>query len=302
VHTYTTLIEDCRKNEDPAILKEKAHRTIMERLKNTETTIWSDGSVQENQENGGSGAVICWANNDKTMVKEPAGVWSSSYNAEFIALNAGLKEAMENPKWKNIKSVGICLDNRGVIQRLEEGHIGAEKSIESETWQTLNRARNKTIIIQWVPSHVGIEANEVADLAAKEASLLPQDLVHVDLNMAKNKVDTTITKSWEHKHNEWKRSKTKEKSIPRNLRTELARYRTGHSLHLRSYRHKIGLAESALCEDCGEEDETLHHNLLKCPRWEKQRREAFDPDKWHHSKITAKQLLKFLGAIWRIRA
>jgi hypothetical protein len=36
------------------------------------------------------------------------------------------------------------------------------------------------------------------------------------------------------------------------------------------YLHKIGAAETDTC-DCGQEEETVHHFLFRCTRWDEQR-------------------------------
>ena len=61
--------------------------------------------------------------------------------------------------------------------------------------------------------------------------------------------------------------------LTRRESVETARLRTGHSLLLRAYRHRIGLDDSDICPVCEEEPETLEHLLSECPaharlRWD----------------------------------
>ena len=214
----------------------------------------------------------------------------------------GLKRAMENSKWREINTVGICLDNRGVIQKIEDGHLDADTKIENDTWKTLKEATDKTIIIQWVPGHVGVDENEMADRVAKEATSLDQRDVPIELNLIKNKVKQIITSSWVSKHTNWRKTKDDEKGIPRSVRIELARYRTGHSLLLKRYKNKVGLTADATCDDCQEEDETMEHNLLRCPRWITQRVAELGHHQPDTRTIPATKLLNYLKAIGRIRA
>ena len=51
----------------------------------------------------------------------------------------------------------------------------------------------------------------------------------------------------------------------RHTEVMVARLRSGHSLHLASYRARRGLGESPTCPRCGEEDEDLEHWFRKCP-------------------------------------
>ena len=55
-----------------------------------------------------------------------------------------------------------------------------------------------------------------------------------------------------------------ERSLPRHHRTTLAQLRSGHCSRLRSYQHRIGVAESAACPECDTAPHTVHH-LFECP-------------------------------------
>jgi hypothetical protein len=59
-------------------------------------------------------------------------------------------------------------------------------------------------------------------------------------------------------------------SLDREKASILAQLRTGHA-RLNGYLHRIGKTESDLCE-CGSERETIPHFLLRCIRWNGQRR------------------------------
>jgi len=221
------------------------------------------------QENGGSGAIIVWGNGDSTVTKASAGKWCSSFNAELIALTIGIQKAMEDPRWSDSKTISICLDNRGVVQKLKNGHHNANTNNENELWNILNNMSDKQI-------------------------------TPIDLETVKNKVKTTITNNWKQANSEWKYNKLEEKAIPRQTRTEIARYRTGHTMLLKHYRHKIGREEDDICWDCQEAPETLEHNLLHCPKWSLQRLQAFGSFNPDQKQIPALMLLAYLRAIGRI--
>ncbi|KAJ5288337.1 hypothetical protein N7508_011112 [Penicillium antarcticum] len=68
-------------------------------------------------------------------------------------------------------------------------------------------------------------------------------------------------------------------SLDREKASILAQLRTGHA-RLNGYLHRIGKTDSDLCE-CGVERETVPHFLLRCTRWNEQRRaliEAVGPN------------------------
>ena len=54
-----------------------------------------------------------------------------------------------------------------------------------------------------------------------------------------------------------------ERSLPRHHRTTLAQLRSGHCSRLRSYQHRIGIAESAACPECDAAPHTVHH-IFEC--------------------------------------
>lgn len=59
-------------------------------------------------------------------------------------------------------------------------------------------------------------------------------------------------------------------SLDREKASILAQLRTGHAI-LNGHLHQIGKTDSDLCE-CSIERETVPHFLLRCTRWNKQRR------------------------------
>lgn len=59
-------------------------------------------------------------------------------------------------------------------------------------------------------------------------------------------------------------------NLDREKASILAQLRTGHA-RLNGYLHRIGKTDSDVCE-CGVERETVPHFLLRCTRWDEQRR------------------------------
>jgi hypothetical protein len=58
--------------------------------------------------------------------------------------------------------------------------------------------------------------------------------------------------------------------LPREHGTLIFQLRTGH-VALNKYLHRIGKAPSAKCQECNTYEETVHHFLLVCPRFARQR-------------------------------
>jgi len=194
--------------------------------------VWTDGSVEEDQCNGGSGAIIVWKNNMPIEVNAPAGKWCSSYSAELQAVNIALENINADRRANNIKQITICLDNRGVITKLSGGPMKITSESEDKCWLLLKQltSRGTHIVFQWVPSHVGIEHNELVDSTAKNATKLNQEGVKIDFSTIKARIKKTITRNWCTSKSRWKYNREAEKTLTREERSEVSRFRTGASL------------------------------------------------------------------------
>jgi hypothetical protein len=61
------------------------------------------------------------------------------------------------------------------------------------------------------------------------------------------------------------------KNMPRRHTSLLIQLRMGH-VALNKHLHKIGKADSPLCPACQSTQETMHHNLFRCPAFSEQRK------------------------------
>ncbi|UYV74311.1 hypothetical protein LAZ67_11002979 [Cordylochernes scorpioides] len=71
-------------------------------------------------------------------------------------------------------SEGIIIysDSRSALEAIQKGNTGITQKIHSLLTQL--EILEKNCILQWIPAHVGIEGNEMADELAKEARKLSQ--------------------------------------------------------------------------------------------------------------------------------
>ena len=74
----------------------------------------------------------------------------------------------------------INTDNQASIQAIEDPrkHSGQAFVIAVIQWISLFREEGYTIELHWIPAHIGIEGNEIADKEAKEATGWRQKTVH----------------------------------------------------------------------------------------------------------------------------
>lgn len=132
--------------------------------------------------------------------------------------------------------------------------------------------------LQWVPSHVGIQGNEIADATARLALQAPvleyhpiqASTLHLLLSRAcRQKWDDRLSVYLPHtslgmyrtdsSSQPWVRART------RVLDTALTKLRIGH-VGLNAHLHRLRLVDSPRCKWCLYQDETIKHYLLECYR------------------------------------
>ncbi|XP_069192215.1 uncharacterized protein [Procambarus clarkii] len=136
-----------------------------------------------------------------------------------------------------------------------------------------------SIYLQWVPSHVGIKGNEVADAAAGMAHALHDSTnVTLDLSEILPQLRAACLASWEAMMEPALRSSSlaglREDSSPRPwtrhhsrlFDTAITRLRIGHTC-LAAHLHRLRLVDSPYCQWCLTQEDTVEHLLLHCPRF-----------------------------------
>ena len=108
---------------------------------------------------------------DKTLTAA-AGCLSGSFRAEAVALLEAMKEIQKSHK----KRIVIFTDSKALLQKLKSGTSHLELGVLKECIRLLKKLEQQKsqIITQWIPSHIGLEGNEMADRMANEARTLDQ--------------------------------------------------------------------------------------------------------------------------------
>ena len=110
----------------------------------------------------------------------PVGKRSSNYRAEVHALIEAARHLIDMGEQN--RNIALLTDSLSALQALS----GSTDNCIRQLQDGLNiLSQHKYVILPWVPAHVGIQGNEVADKLAKAGSQKPQPNAPVSYNEAK---------------------------------------------------------------------------------------------------------------------
>lgn len=162
--------------------------------------------------------------------------------------------------------------------KLKRGPGGQDDEAGDNIWTCLDRISEKgrRISIQWIPSHCGIEGNEMADRLADQGSRLDQSDVGLPLRVAKSNLRRTRRRTRGLPANQLGTRGRPPEHLCREGEVAAAQLKTGHSYLLKAYRHRLGKETDPICIECEDQvPETAEHLLCTCPRWTALRTRAF---------------------------
>jgi hypothetical protein len=158
---------------------------------------------------------------------------------------------------------------------------------------------NFDVTLRWSPGHEDIHGNEMADIEAKKAATsrdnnspredLPNYLRHGSLPLS---ISALKQAHHQETHTRWTRLWTKSPryarfqqidpnvinrafikltaNFPKRLTGLLMTLRSQH-IPLNRHLHRINKTENPHCPHCPDTEETVHHYLLECPHYQRQR-------------------------------
>ena len=223
-----------KKKTHPVTFKEKFEEILEEFPEHI--CIYTDGSKEYNSTT--SAAII----NTETKKTKRLPKDSSIFSAEIHAINLALDliEGKEDLKYI------IFTDSQSTILAIKSKKTN--NPLIADLLTKFQKLKNKTdIILCWVPSHIGIQGNELADTAAKSAHNNPVDptfkIPHTDI---KRSINVYTHSKWQNYWNKFPNNKlykimpkiTKWKNDQKNNRKKdviLTRLRIGHTHLTHSY-------------------------------------------------------------------
>ena len=232
--------------------------------------IYTDGSASEGRMKGGAAAVVTKGTFEEPEVVErikvAAGKWCSSYQAEMIAMEKALSWLESKAyEWHTAR---IVTDSKSSLESMKKFKYGTKNVLLRRVYQLLSNLTG-TLQLVWVPSHCGIPGNDLADTLANEAAMMDQEETGWLFEVAKARIwNRNERKPIEHDrvrrtYPEGKLGEELEELV-KEEEISFRRFRTGHSLELKSYKHRLGLTDDDLCRLCGEEAETTEHVIMNC--------------------------------------
>lgn len=188
----------------------------------------------------------------------------------FTAELTAIKEAMKYGISENLEYLTICTDSRSAIEALKRTN---PKNPIAKDVRAFTNFFPYGIKVCWVPSHIGINANEIADKEAKRAvenlEFATQSIPRSDFkSIIKRKVYAKWKQEWEQvQNNKYRSIAVKPGPLPcaysgnRQWERTLARLRMGHS-HL-THGHLMSRDAPPECDHCGDQL-TIKHVLSEC--------------------------------------
>jgi len=199
------------------------------------------------------------------------------YTAELIAIKQCLIwiQNMQG-KLKDGTEIVIFSDSKSALESIKSEKSKLRPNLLLDIMDTITKLNSKIILV-WIPAHVGLSGNEVADQLAKSA------LQHskIDLNIKfearelYSMVDNYVLKCWQSEwtssqsttaYRSWHKSVSNSIKHSENTRQHqvlITRLRLG-ACGLNHHLCRIGCHDNGYCINCNVA-ETVEHFLLDCP-------------------------------------
>ena len=244
------------------------------------------------------------------------GLHAEVFDAELFALEKAFKLAF-NKIFFFTKDIWIFSDSQAAIQRLQKSSLktGQSHVLAIENWiEKIKTKHQIDIHLSWVPGHMNITGNELADQTAKKEAELQQTNTEsvVSLSFIKRKIKESALLEWQEEYAKIKKGKfysqfdsfprwkTYKKTVKKKVWSAFMQLKLGHG-YFKSYLVRLPDYTTDRCYVCGTR-ENSEHLILHCKATQAIREELkqeFDIKKFSlknlfNVKIEQEFLFKFL--------
>jgi len=243
------------------------------------TNIYTDGSKLDTGDVGSAFVVIHpsgRADSRKFRLDQSCSV----FQAELLALDEALKWTQNNAK----TDVTIFTDSLSSVEAIKN-RSNVHPLVNSIHRRLHSLHGRINVRITWVKAHVGIQGNEQADSAAKDAALQHRAKAYTSfpLSYAKRLIRQETMDAWQEEYSSSETGSTTKMFFPtlesiRKFRTasetsfELTQFLTGHGFH-KQYLKRFHLTSEDACH-CGEDSiQDIDHLLRSCSRYHRERQD-----------------------------
>ena len=248
-------------------------------IRRAETTVYTDGSKTE--QGVGAGFVIFHKNKRIHVESIHMPNTSTVFQAEIEAINHACQYLLSIEQELDLKYIKIFSDSQAAIQALGNIRIKSKSVLTALEYMETLTSRVKHLTLSWIKAHIGIEGNELADIAAKEGaaggSHMREIKTPVPWQAVKNKIEEYTTNKWKmkwaasphYKHTKLyyeSPNKNKAKYILKmgtNMLSTWIKSITGHN-NLAYFQSKLNSDIDPTCRLCLQANETLHHLMTDC--------------------------------------
>src|SRR6266536_3723273 len=203
------------------------------------------------------------------------------FDAELFAIEKAFEIAFNN-RQLNTEKLWIFSDSQAAIKRLKNSSLkpGQYYIQAIRKWAEKFQNYNIQMQLEWVPGHMNIKGNELADRAAKKGTKLQRTAIEKYISIAyiKRKIKESALIDW---INIWQASKakgkhysqyecrpkwkTKAKILKKQIWSTYIQLKLGHG-YFKSYLNRLPNYDSNICQFCNTK-ENPEHLLLHCRRY-----------------------------------
>lgn len=278
INVDLTLNENSKQSTPSELYKQMFYELKHNKYQNY-IIIYTDGSSTA------TSTTCAFINNEADTYKFKLNSLASNFTAEALAIDQALKYIQLNKE--KLDKILIASDSLSTLKAIQNNNTQNSliQTIQQKIY-TLTQTHHLTVTLLWVPSHINIEGNELADKAAKDAhctgiplqTTISQDAINAIKLLVKRKRDQQWSQITQNKLRNIKENTTEWQTSyqsKRQYEIALTRLRTGHTKITHSYILKK--TPQPICELC-QEPITVNHMLLRCRKLEHIRAKTNFPD------------------------